>query len=276
MRVSHKKDMQQEIGMKTTGLKLYGRYFSMHLKSCMQYKASFLMICIGQFLVSFNVFLGMFFMFQRFHKVDHFSYEDALLCFSIFLMAFSLAECFFRGFDNFSSIIRNGEFDRIMVRPRNEIFQVLGSRIEFTRIGRLVQAIVILAYALIKRPIDWDLSKVLTVVGMILGGAVVFAGLFMIYAALCFFTLEGLEFMNIFTDGSREFGKYPLSIYGKRILQLCTFIIPYTLVQFYPLLYLLNKGKWWYSLLPLVSCLFMIPCLVLWKIGIRHYQSSGS
>ena len=26
-----------------------------------------------------------------------------------------------------------------------------------------------------------------------------FSGLFLIYAALCFFTLEGLEFMNMFT-----------------------------------------------------------------------------
>ena len=82
--------------------------------------------------------------------------------------------------------------------------------------------------------------------------------------------------MNIFTDGAREFGKYPINIYGKRIFQLCTFIIPYTLVQFYPLLYLLDKGEWWYSLMPLMACLFIIPGLVLWRIGVRHYQSNGS
>lgn len=29
-------------------------------------------------------------------------------------------------------------------------------------------------------------------------------GLFIVYAALCFFTTEGLEVMNIFTDGGRE------------------------------------------------------------------------
>lgn len=276
MKSNNKKKVQKGMCIKTSGIKLYGHYFSMHLKSSMQYKASFLMTCIGQFLVSFNVFLGVFFMFQRFHKVDKFSYEDALLCFGIFLMAFSLAECFFRGFDSFSSIIRNGEFDRIMVRPRNNILQVLGSRIEFTRIGRILQSIVMLTYAIIKRPLDWNVGKVLTVIAMILGGAVIFSGLFLIYASLCFFTLEGLEFMNIFTDGAREFGKYPINIYGKRIFQLCTFIIPYTLVQFYPLLYLLDKGKWWYSLMPLMACLFIIPCLVLWRIGVRHYQSNGS
>lgn len=39
-------------------MKLYGKYFMIHLKSIMEYKTSFLMTCLGQFLVSFNVFLG--------------------------------------------------------------------------------------------------------------------------------------------------------------------------------------------------------------------------
>ena len=62
----------------------------------------------------------------------------------------------------------------------------------------------------------------LTVIFMLIGGAAVFSGLFMVYAALCFFTLDGLEFMNVLTDGAREYGKYPIGIYGKRMLQFCT------------------------------------------------------
>ena len=112
---------------------------------------------------------------------------------------------------------------------------------------------------------------------MIIGGAVLFTGIFIIYAAFCFFTIEGLEFMNIFIDGAREFGKYPVNIYGKRVLQITTFIVPYTLVQFYPLLYLLDKnGKGWYMFLPLLAVLFIIPCYWFWKVGIKHYKSTGS
>lgn len=38
----------------------------------------------------------------------------------------------------------------------------------------------------------------------------------MVYAAaFAFYTLDGLEFMNILTDGAREYGKYPIGIYGK-------------------------------------------------------------
>ena len=71
------------------GLRLYGHYVSIHIKSMMQYKSSFFLAVTGQFLVSFNVFLGMFFMFQRFSAVGGFTYSQVLLCFGIFLMEFS-------------------------------------------------------------------------------------------------------------------------------------------------------------------------------------------
>lgn len=262
--------------MKVSWFKVYMRYFIIHFKSAMQYKKSFFMSMLGQFLVAFGVFLGMFFMFQRFHSIRGFTYEEVLLCFGIVLMAFSLAEGIARGFDTFSGLVKRGTFDRIMVRPRNEILQVLGSKIEFSKLGRVLQALMILIYAILESNIKWTFAKAIVLMLMLIGGMVIFTGLFLLYASICFFTLEGLEFFNIFTDGAREFGQYPFDIYGKRILQLCTFGIPYALVQYYPLLYLLDRGKWWYGLLPLVACLFMVPCYIAWKIGVRHYQSSGS
>lgn len=84
---------------KVCGLKLYLHYLSIICRSAMQYKASFLLMAIGQFLVSFSVFLGVYFMFQRFSNVKGFTYSEVLLCFSVMLMEFSLAEIWARGFD---------------------------------------------------------------------------------------------------------------------------------------------------------------------------------
>lgn len=257
-------------------MKLYWNYFKIHLKSRMQYKVSFILTAIGQFLVSFNVFLGVWFMFNRFHQVKGYTYGECLICFSVVLMSFSIAECFFRGFDTFSSIIGKGEFDRILVRPRGLIFQVLGQRIEFTRIGRLIQAVVMLAYSVSKSEVEWNGFRVVTLIFMIIGGTVVFASIFLIYATICFFTLEGLEFLNILTDGAREYGKYPIEIYGRNVLRICTYLIPFALFQYYPFLYLIGRVEdWWYMLLPLVSCLTIVPCLVFWRFGVRHYKSAG-
>ena len=56
-------------------MKLYMHYLSIHLRSMMEYKVSFLLTVLGQFLVSFNVFLGVYFMLQRFHQINGYSYS---------------------------------------------------------------------------------------------------------------------------------------------------------------------------------------------------------
>ncbi len=258
-------------------MRLYIRYLSIIFRSQMQYKASFFLTAIGQFLTSASMFIGMYFMFERFNSVEGFTFGEALLCLGVVLAAFSLAECFVRGFDVFGGIVSRGEFDRIMVRPRNEMLQVLASRIEFTRIGRFLQAVLIFAYAIPNSGVNWTPAKILTLALMLIGGVFLFAGLFVIYASFCFFTIEGLEFMNVFTDGGREIGKYPLSIYGKGTLKFFTYFVPLALVQYYPLMFLLGRSdSVLYALAPLAGVLFLVPCYLFWRFGIRHYKSSGS
>lgn len=258
-------------------MKLYFRYFGIHFRSAMQYKASFFMSVIGQFLTSFLAFVGIYFMLRRFGSVDGYTFAEVLICYSVALFGFTAAETFFRGFDAFSSVISNGEFDRAMVRPRSPMFLVLCSRLEFARVGRFIQAAVMLCYAVPRCEIAWTPMKVCTLILMCIGGAVLFAGLFIIYAALCFYTTEGLEFMNIFTDGGRELGKYPLSIYGDGILRFYTFVIPLACVQFWPFTFIIGRSdSLLRALAPLSAFIFLIPCLLIWRMGIRHYKSTGS
>ncbi len=258
-------------------VRLYFHYVSINIRSIMQYKTSFFLSVLGQFLVSFNVFGGIYFMFLRFHSVKGFTYNEVLLCFSIILLEFSLAEMTARGFDTFSGMVRTGSFDTILIRPQHEILQIIGSKFELTRIGRMLQAIVMFCYAVFHCNIEWQPARIATVFFMMAGGMAVFTGIFMIYAAFSFFTLDGLEFMNIFTNGAREFGKYPIGIYGKKMLFFTTFIIPYALIQYYPLLYLIGRTDNAVNIfLPLCAVFFLIPCYMFWRFGVRHYRSSGS
>ena len=104
-----------------------------------------------------------------------------------------------------------------------------------------------------------------------------FAGMFLLFAGICFYTLEGLEVLNILTNGSENFGHYPVSVYGKWMLRFYTFIVPLACVQYYPLQYLLGRSdRSWYGLLPLAGFVFTIPCYCFWRIGLKHYKSNGS
>ena len=258
-------------------MKLYAGYFSMHLKSQMQYKTSFFFTALGQFLVAFATFLSITFLFDRFDNVGGFSYQEVLICFAVMMMSFSTAEMFGRGFDLFPRLLGNGAFDRFMVRPRNIIFQVLSANMEFSRLGRFAQAVLIFVYAIPRSGIDWTWSRVLTMGLMIVCGSLLFFGLFVVYAAFSFFTVEGLEFMNIFTDGGREHGRLPFSVYGENVLRFLTYVIPLALIQYYPLLYLLGREESiFYALTPVLALLFLLPCYGFFRFGVRRYKSTGS
>jgi len=258
-------------------MSLYAKFFVMNLKSQMQYKASFCMTLFGNFLVSFTVLLGIFFMFDRFSEIDGFTFEEVLLCFATMIMAHSLAETFGRGFDLFPQMLGNGEFDRALVRPQPIIFMVLSMKMDFARLARVAQAVLVFIYAIPNSGIVWTWDKILTLVLMVICGTLVYFALFLIYAAFTFFTIEGLEFMNIFIYGGREFGRYPFGIYGEGVLRFLTFVIPLALVQYFPLLYLLGRETTpLFMFAPVIALIFLVPAYGFFRFGLSNYKSTGS
>ncbi len=104
-------------------MKLYFEFLSIHIKKSDAVQGFVLAFRTGAAIYTAHVlFWGVQFMFMRFKQVDGFTYTEISLCYAIVLLSFSLAELFFRGFDTFNRMIGNGEFDRVLVRPRNEVF----------------------------------------------------------------------------------------------------------------------------------------------------------
>ncbi len=260
-------------------MKLYSLYAKMWLKSQMVYKKSFILLCIGQFFVPFFVFIGIVLLFHRFDTIQGFSFEEVGLLYGTTHMAFAISECFARGFDSFSRLVTSGDFDRVLLRPVSTVTQVLGSRFEFTRIGRLVQSLIVLGIVLRRAEIAWTPLKMMAMLFMVVGGIAIYSGIMMVFAAFCFWTIEGLEIANIFTDGGREMSQYPLSIYSKGIQRFFTFVIPFAAVNYLPLGFILGSEGYtnvFYAVLPLVGLLFLLPCRAIWAFGVRHYKSTGS
>ncbi|GLX69435.1 ABC transporter permease [Paenibacillus glycanilyticus] len=258
---------------------LYLKYVAILFKSQTQYRLSFWLLAIGQALTPLTVFAGLYFMFAQFGQVKGWSFYEAALCYAIVGLSFALAETFARGFDMFSTLVASGDFDRLLVRPRSTVLQVLGSRFEFARLGRMLQSLIILLWSLNKLPLTLTAPKLLTLILMIVCGTLIFAGIFIATASFSFWTIQGLEVANVFTDGGREMAKYPLSIYEKWVAVFFTYIIPLGCVNYLPLLYILGRTdghEILYMLSPLAGIVFIIPCLLLWKIGVRHYCSTGS
>jgi ABC-2 type transport system permease protein len=260
-------------------MSLYFKYLKILFKSQTQYRTSFWLLTVGQFFIPFSVFAGLYFLFARFGQLAGWSFYETALCYAVIHLAFAITECFVRGFDSFSTLVAGGDFDRLLVRPRSTVVQVLGSRFEFTRFGRMLQGAVVMVLALANLTIEWNVMKALTLVFMVIGGVFIFTGIYILGATLCFWTIQGLEVVNVFTDGGREMAQYPLHIYEKWVTVFFSFIIPFGFVSYRPLLYILGRAdgsELWFMLMPLTGGLFLLPCLLVWRIGVRHYRSTGS
>ena len=258
-------------------MKHYFRALSLHLKSELEYRTSFIFSFISQIIVFFSYYFVILSLFTKFSNIKGFTLYEVLLCFSIVQFGFSFNEVFARGLDKFDDLIIQGTFDRILLRPKNIIIQVLYNESDFVKISRIIHASIILVIALINLNIEWNIIKVICLFLMIISGILIFFSIFLLAASYCFITVQGLEVRNLFTDGGKHMAQYPIGIFSKGFIFFFTFIIPYAFVNYYPLLYIIGKSNnIYYAFSPLVLFIYLIPCIIVFYLGVKRYGSVGS
>lgn len=256
---------------------LYFKYFKIHLKSEMQYKMSFLLSFIAQFFVFFGYYFTIICLFDKFSNLKGFSLYEVLLTFGIIQFGFAFCESFFRGVDQFDRLIINGGFDRLLLRPQNILLQVFGEEISFVKLSRLIQAVIVLIIAIINIDVIWDTKKIITLICMLISSVLIFLSIFILAASYCFITIKGLEVRNVFTDGGKHMAQYPIGIFKKGFVFFFTYIIPFGFVNYYPLLYLIDKvNNDLYMISPLITIFYLIPSIMIFYKGTKRYTSVGS
>jgi ABC-2 type transport system permease protein len=248
----------------------------------MQYKVSFLLQVIGHFLGTAIEFFGIWALFNRFNQIGSWTLAEVALFYGMVNVSFACADALGRGFDAFSKIIRSGDFDRLLLRPRSTVLQLLGTEFTLKRIGRFSQGLMVTAWSLITLQIPLTPSTLWLLTACFIGSIALFMGIVIMQATLTFWTIESLEVMNILTYGGVETAQYPFSIYNKWFQRFFTFVIPLACVSYFPLLAVLNKAPafsvplWVCYLSPMAGPIFLIVALKLWQIGERYYCSTGS
>ena len=119
--------------------KLYLRYVTLSIRGQMQYRASFVMLTLGHFAITAVEFLAIWVLFERFGALRGWSLAEVALFYGIVNIAFALSEAFARGFDTFPGMVKIGEFDRVLLRPRSTVLQLLGRELQLLRVGRIAE-----------------------------------------------------------------------------------------------------------------------------------------
>ena len=261
---------------------LYFKFISMSLKSQMEYKASFIMMTLGSFVVGCMEFLTILVLFSRFDSIIGWRLEEVAMFYGLINVSFALSESFDRGFDIFAQQVISGDFDRVLLRPRTTEFQVLAHDFLLFRFGRLLQGVVVLIWASMNIGITWSIAKTILLIFAVFGGVAVFTGLIIIQATMCFWSTQSLEIINSFTYGGVEATQWPLPIFKRWFVGFFIFVIPIACVSYFPLLAVMEKSDvlhspmWFHWISPFAGLCFLAVSLIVWRFGVRHYHSTGS
>ncbi len=258
-------------------MKLLLSYLSLHLKIELEYKSSFIMTIIAQVFYILAELITIISVISKFELFDFLNINEVLFNFSILWLGYALMEMFGRGFDMFAQLIIHGDFDILLIRPRSLFIQIFGSKIAYEKVGRVIVVLGLFIYSVAHLITEWTILKALLILFVVIGVCVMYLAIFIFGAALCFVTIQGLEAINIFSSGSRQVGQYPMQIYHKAIRWIFTFIIPLTIINYYPLDYLCGRTtNILYVFMPLLTFILLFLSLLTFRLGVNKYTSTGS
>jgi ABC-2 type transport system permease protein len=264
-------------------LSLYLRYIALSMRAQMQYRGELVMQTLGRLLITLIEFVGIWALFSRFGSLQGgWSLAEVAFLYGLTDIIYSIAIAFTRGFDELGALVRRGDFDRVLLRPRSTVLQILGEEISLKRVGRLAQGVAVIVWASHTAHIAFTLPHVTLFLFAVVGGICLFFGIMVMQAASTFWTTETLEIWSSFTDGGAAVGQYPLSIFGKSLRRFFTFVIPIGCVVYFPAVVILDHPDatgapaWLGAISPAAGFVFLGLSFVVWRLGLRRYASTGS
>jgi ABC-2 type transport system permease protein len=263
------------------GFALYWRYIGISVRSEMLYPSSFLLRLGSQFGVTVIEFAGVYVLFERFKHVRGWGFAEVALFYAIASIAFAIADGLSRGFDSMGPmLVKTGNFDRILLRPRSSALQITGREFALSSAGRLAQGAVALAVSIGLLKPAWNVADALLLAWSVAGGASLFFSLKMLEGVMSFWTTEGLEVANTLTYGGEAAAQYPLDIYAKWFRNFLLYFIPIGCSLYLPVALVLGHDTgtlpWLAALAPATGFAFLGVSLAFWRFGIGHYTSTGS
>ncbi|MBD0329950.1 MAG: ABC-2 family transporter protein [Thermoleophilia bacterium] len=261
---------------------VYRRLVGARIRSQLQYRLSFALSVTGVALVTFLDFAVILVIFGQIDALAGWSVAEVAFLYAVSSLAFALTDLAIGHLDLLPRMIRKGDLDAMLTRPLGSLFQVVAADFALRRLGRVLQALVVLAVAIALLEIPWTAGRVAMLVVMVVAGAAIFAGVWIAFATIAFWLVDSMEVANAFTYGGSFLGQYPIAIFGAWLRRFVIFVVPIAFVAYFPSLYVLDKPDTLgmpaalQVASPLVGAVSLLAGWLVWQNAVRHYRSTGS
>jgi ABC-2 type transport system permease protein len=263
-------------------LAVYRRVVGARIRSQLQYRLSFALSVVGTALITFLDFATILILFSQVDALGEWSVEEVALLYAIACISFAIADLAIGHLDLLPRMIREGDFDLVLVRPLGSLFQVVSNDFALRRLGKLAQGTGVLVFAVSSVDVDWNAGRVAMLVVAVVAGVAIFAGIWVGLSTIAFWLIDSLEVANAFTYGGNFVAQYPVNIFGPWLRRLVIFLIPIAFVSYFPSLYILGKDdaldlpRALQFASPAVAVVACVAGGLMWRFAVRRYRSVGA
>ncbi|MDY3195778.1 MAG: ABC-2 family transporter protein [Paracholeplasma sp.] len=173
--------------------------------------------------------------------------------------------------------ITRGILDKYLIKPINPLFQLVAEMIQLEGFGELILGILFLFVFTPKLGVSFSAIQIILLVLCVFFAVLFFFAIKLIFGSMSFWTKRSIEVMTTIYDFS-NFAKYPIEIFSGAIRFTLTYLLPFSVVIFFPIRALLFGGNLYLQTLyvMLASIGMLMLSLFIWNQGLKRYESAGS
>jgi ABC-2 type transport system permease protein len=259
-------------------LRVYWLMKMQSFKAQLEYPANFFLTLVSVSLSGFAEIAAIMLLTAAFQTIGGWNFWQVGFMAGLWRLAHSLNLALFLGIWDHQDLVRDGGYDRLLIRPAHPMLQILASGFHLEAIADLLPALTLLWLSVPHVQVSWTPGNLLFLAAVVLSGAVIEASVALFLATFDFWDPQTSK-LWVMEALLLPTARYPLSIYGPVLATFLTFVFPFGFIAYYPAQHFLQIGAQsglLPYLSPLVALITASLALTFWLFGLRHYQSTGS
>ncbi len=260
---------------------VYAQYWRINLLTTLEYRTNFILWLGFTVVYHGSAIAALWITLNNFPSMNGWDFRNMAFLYALWMTAHGLNTTFFSTVGEIPDWIRDGEFDRFLVRPLDALFQVITTPGSIFP-DELILALSLLTVATIANHIAITPLVLLLIALVVIGGALIELSISLLIATVAFWFVQVDALRWMILQLEQEFTRYPLSIYGRGVRLLLAFVIPFGFMNYFPAAYFLGKTENGIGLpvaiglaTPAIGLAFLFVAYGFWRVGLTRYQGVG-
>lgn len=265
-----------------SNLALYQAFVRLKMKTMVEYRSAFFWSSLSLGASYVAEFVVLWIVIHQFQAINGWTAYEVLMLYGLNLLSYSIAGSFISSpCNHLPNMVQTGSFDEVLTKPMNPLLYLICYRFAYQYTIHILVAVFVLVLSFTQLGLSITWMSALFMIIVVAGGTLIQAATFLFTTVPVFWLVQN-QGISGFIHDLRGFIRYPISIYKSSIQIVLTLVLPYAFVNFYPAQYFLDKSEFlmfhpvFQYLTPIVGLILIIGAYQFWKLGIRHYKSTGS